>query len=385
MDIRNITKIAGNNNLSLQNITANDIVIYSGNEQNPEIKQTKADIAGKIASLAQLAGLRFEDSETLPIAGNIDEAEFTQIDFSDLIKSIRYGNCILFLGPEISVDETGASLHQKFCETRSNDKRKYNPKDCFFMPGAETRLINEAIDYYSRQFPMENKNGQLVLSKLAQIPFGLIISLAPDDTMHRILYNYNIEHHFIRYTGNKHERIDLSRKIPVIYNALGNASENGRYIYTHRQLDEYIKNDIEAKFPIEIENKIKMEETTHYLFIGLDFNKWYNKLLMYELNLLSEVESYAFNAGKVEELNQEFIKRQFNVTFIDANYTSFTDILLRKSKEDGLTRSLNESFVDTILAELETIRIAAIDSDKLADLKDLEIKLSDITKKINRS
>jgi len=382
MDIKNITNTTGNNNISLQNITGSEIVIHSGQETNPEIKQAKVDIANKIAYLVQLAALRFDDPEAQP-DNLVDDVDcFEDIDFTDLIKAIEFGNCVLFIGPEISVDEQGMSLHQKFCEASSNNKRKYNAKEGFFMPGAETRLINAAKDYYARLFPAENKIANTVLSKLAQIPFELIVSLAPDDTMHRIYANYNIAHHFLYYTGTKHENIKLSAKTPVIYNALGSAAENGRFIYTHRQFNEYIKNDIEAKFPFEIENKIKKEDTTHYLFIGLDFNKWYNKLLMYELNLLAAVESFAFDAGKIEELNKEFINQQFNVTFIDANYLTFTDILLRKSKEAGLTKSLNKSFVDSVLLELENIRVETVDSDKLAALKEIEQKLNVITDKI---
>jgi hypothetical protein len=384
MDIKTITNALGNNNISLQNITANDIAIFSGQEINLEIKQLKVDIANKIADLIQLISLRFDEID-FPHEQITDDSNFDEIDFSDLIKSIEFGNCILFIGPEISVNENGISLHQKFCEGCSNEKRKYNTSEGFFMPGAETRLINSAKDYYSRLFPVENKKGKNVLSKIAQIPFELIISLAPDDTLHRIYSTYNIEHHFLYYTGTKLENLDLNTKVPIIYNALGAASENGRYIYTHRQFNEYIKNDITSKFPFEIENKIKKEETTHYLFIGLDFNKWYYKLLMYELNLLSEVESFAFDATKIEDLNKEFINQQFNITFIDANFSTFTDILLRKSKEDGLTKSLNKTFVNSMFQELEKIRIETVDSDRLATLKEIEQKLNVLIEKTNRS
>jgi len=125
MDIRNISNTTGNSNISLQNITANDIVIYSGQEINSEIKQAKAEIANKIANLVQIVALRFDKNE-IQTEQNIDESFFDEIDFADLIKSIEFGNCVLFIGPEISIDENGISLHQKFCEASSNIKRKYN-------------------------------------------------------------------------------------------------------------------------------------------------------------------------------------------------------------------------------------------------------------------
>ena len=351
--------------------------------KNAELEAMKTDIASRIANLVHLTSLHLDQSELPEDPNHVEENDFEEIDFKELIKAIEFGNCILFLGPEISVDENGDSLHERFCETRSNEKRKYNSRDGFFMPGAETRLINEAKDYYSNHFPSENKIANALLSKLAQIPFGLIVSLAPDDMMSRIYDQFEKKHHFGYYTGLKQEAPVLNDNLPIIYNALGAACKNGRYIYTHRQFDEYIKNDAEAKFPIEIENKIKKDDTTNCLFIGIDFNKWHNKLLMYELNLLEEVESFAFSSNKIDKLSQEFINRQFNVTFINANHSVFTDLLLRKSKEAGLTKSLNKTVADGILNKLETIRIETLDSDTLASLMEIKQKLDIINAKVS--
>ena len=383
-EIKNISDIKGNENNVLQNITANDINIYSGQETKPEIKEAKSRIAKKIANLIQIVGLRSNEPEDETL-NTLTEDEFEDIDFDDLIKAIEFGNCILFVGPEISVDENGDSLHYNFFKSISNKKRRYNEHEGFFMPGSETRLINPARDYYSNKFQEDNVIAKTVLKKLAQIPIDLVVSLTPDDTMHQIYRSYNIGHTFAYYTGTKHEDIEFSGNRPILYNALGAASENGRFIYTHKQFNDYIKNDIEAKFPFEIENKIKKEDTTHYLFIGFDFNKWYYKLLMYELNLLPEVDSFTFDASRTEEINREFIYQQFNITFIEAKHRDFTDLLLQKSKEAGLTKPLNQSFVDSLLQELENIQVKTVDSDKLEDLIALEKELEIINDKINRS
>ncbi|MBN2894150.1 MAG: hypothetical protein JXL97_19925 [Bacteroidales bacterium] len=384
MNIDNKLNNFGDSNISLQNITANDITIFSGQEINSEIKEAKSKIAEYIANLIQIVGLRANPTET-ENATIINNENFDDIDFDDLLKSIEFGNCVLFVGPEISVDENGNSLHHQFYQKISNPKRKYNEQEGFFMPGSETRLINASKDYYSTQFLKENTIANNVLKKLAQIPFELIVSLTPDDTMHQIYLKYNIKHHFLYYTGTKHENLHFENKVPILYNALGSACENGRFIYTHKQFNEYLKNDIAAKFPFEIETEIKKEDTTHYLFIGFDFNKWHNKLIMYELNLLPEVESFTFDANKTEPINQEFIKQQFNITFIDANYTEFTELILQKSKIAGLTKSLNNSFLESILNELEIVRVKVVDCNKLEQLKEFEKDLSSINEKINRS
>jgi hypothetical protein len=389
MDVKNTSNISGENITSLQNIQARDITIVSGKETDPEIKKVKQEIAGQIANMIQLVSLQVKDSEIEESSEGSYSEIFDDIDFDDLLKAIEYENCVLFLGPDISVDENGESLHEKFFKSISNPKRKYIESEGFFMPGSETRLINVSKDYYSKDFPAQNKTGINLLKKLAQIPFRLIVSLAPDDSMQRIFQEYNMPHKEFSYTGVKHDETDDAGQVgegdyTIIYNALGNAAENGRYIYSHKQLNEYIKSDEDVKFPLDVEVKIKKDETTHYLFLGFDFNKWHIRLLMFELNLLPEVESYAFDASKTGETNREFIKKQFNIDCIEANFNEFTETLLKKSKEAGLTRSLDKTFAEEILKDLEEIRIQTIDAGTLAELTELQNKAGQIKEKINQ-
>ena len=385
MNTNNKIHTFGNNNTQLQNITARDITIYSGTESNPELKAEKQKIAEQIAHLVQIVSLRNGNDESNIENKAIDESLFENIDFEDLLRAIEYENCVLFIGPELSVDENGESIHESFYKKISNDKRKYYPQEGLFMPKVENRMINISKDFYKNEFPALNKKAHFTLKKLAQIPFNLIVSLTPDDTMHQVFTDYNIKHSFSYYTGIKNQDIIWEGKIPYIYNALGNARENGRYIYTHKQYSEYLKNDIEAKFPFEIESKIKNEETTHYLFLGFNFNKWYYKLLMYELNLMPEVASYSFDAYKINQLDKEFINKQFKISFIDANYSDFTNILLQKSKTANLNISLDKVFTENILNELEHVRIKTVDEKELVGIKKIENEIQVIKEKINRS
>lgn len=389
MDVSNTSNISGQNITSLQNIQARDITIISGKETDPEIKRVKNEIASQIANLIQLVSLQVKEGDSEESGLESYSEAFEDIDFDDLLKAIEYENCVLFLGPDISVDENGESLHEKFFRNISNPKRKYIDSEGFFMPGSETRLINVSKDYYSKEFPLQNKTGTNLLKKLAQIPFRLIVSLAPDDTMHRIFREYNMPHKAFAYSGVKHEEDEpvsngTDENVTVIYNALGNAAENGRYVYSHKQLNEYIKSDEDIKFPLDVEVKIKKDETTHYLFLGFDFNKWHIRLLMFELNLLPEVESYAFDANKTGENNREFIKKQFNIDCIEANFSEFTDTLLKKSKEAGLTRSLDRTFVEEMLKDLEGLRIKTVDAGTLAELTELLKQADVIREKINQ-
>jgi hypothetical protein len=57
---------------------------------------------------------------------------------------------------------------------------------------------------------------------------------------------------------------------------------------------------------------------------------------------------------------------------------------LKKSKEAGLTRSLDKTFAEEILKDLEEIRIQTIDAGTLAELTELQNKAGQIKEKINQ-
>ena len=208
------------------------------------------------------------------------------------------------------------------------------------------------------------------MHKLAQIPFSLIIPITPDNTMHQIYQKYNKKHDFLYYNGNKQKTDEPTKEKPVIYNLLGNPAFNGKYIFTHKQFFEYMNVLQEVKIPQKTEKKVK--EAAHYLFIGIDFNKWYSRLLLFALNLDKEVDSYSFDAEKIKEENQDFISQQFNVSFIDSSYNEFVTVLLQKCKKAGLYKSLIDTFIENTLKDIEELKDKDIDTESIEKLTEIE-------------
>jgi len=73
-----------------------------------------------------------------------------------------------------------------------------------------------------------------------QIPFNLIISASPDDTLHRIFDSHNKKHNFISYNEDEQDVDEPSKDMPLIFNFLGNAGFNGKFIFTFQQFHDYI-------------------------------------------------------------------------------------------------------------------------------------------------
>ncbi len=374
MEIQNISNILGDHNINLQHITAHDINIITGKEENPEVKAKKEEIANRIAEL--IKKLDNHQKNNTVASNDLSDEGLEDIDFENLTNAIQYENCVLFIGPELSMNEEGKSIHEKFYESNGAE---FNKTEGFFMPGADKKLKSKIMKYYNETFHQENFRGNEILEKIAQIPFNLIISAAPDDTLHRIFERNNKPHQFLFFDGTKQQVQEPDKANPVVFNFLGNPAVNGKYIFTHQQFHDYINEKLEVKIPTEIEAKVK--EAEHYIFLGFDFAKWYNRLLLFSFNL--ETDGYAFSPHKMEKQLADYYKRQFKISCIEKHFNHFVDYLLQKTHEASLTISLSEIFVKNTAQALQYIRVRAVDMNKLVDLTNLEKELEQIVKLLN--
>ncbi len=242
------------------------------------------------------------------------------------------------------------------------------------MPKAEKQIELKALNYYSKKFPSENIIGTRILEKLAKIPFSLTIAVTPDNTMHQVFENYNKRHDFLFYNPRtKHEIHEPTKEKPVIFNMLGNTAADGKYIFTHKQFYDYVNQKQEVKIPFEVETKIK--DVAHYLFLGIDFNKWYNRLLLFALNLYDDAEAYGFNNNTLDDTHLEFVNKQFNISFIEENHEEFVDTLLQKCEKENLTEDLLNTFIENTIEDISKISENVEEAEILDKLSDIEEKI----------
>jgi hypothetical protein len=299
------------------------------------------------------------------------------------MQALQHKGCILFLGPETAVNAEGKSLHREFYKllTEDFDDIEYLEQEGFFTPESDEEILYDVLDYYSKDFPKQNKIGRNLLEQFAQIPFDLILSLSPDDTIHRIFEDFDLEHQFLFYNGDKQE-IDPTNDTTVIYNVLGNAAENGRYIFTHEQFYQYLNKII---IPSAIKKKI--QDATHFLFIGFDFDKWYNRLLLFILDFEQKKSGgHRLIVGnkKIKEDIEKFIEKQFNITFVDNEYSKFIEWLSANAAKEGILRNLSQTFVQNNFRALKNISIRVTDDDKLEELVKTEAQTAAIGQKIEQ-
>jgi len=383
----NTSNIQGDGNLVLQDINAGDITINIASNLDPDVKQKKESLKkvvnGLVEELTQLKAQMPQATQVGEFEPPDDE-EYAKIKWRRLIQALRHKGCILFLGPEISIDAQGNSLHREFYKEIAEDfdEIEFIENEGFFSPESDEEILYDMLDFYSKDFPKKNKIGRSLLEEFAQIPFDLIISLCPDDTMHRIYDDFAINHNFLAYDGTKQELNNTDDEIPVIYNILGNAASNGRYIFTHENFYQYLN-----KVAIPSEIKKKIQDATHFLFVGFDFDKWYNRLLLFILDLeQSKGGGNRLIVGnkKIKVDIEKFIEKQFNITFINDEYKKFAEWLSLNAGEAEIARNLNATFVQNNFIALKNFSIKVSDEDKLEDLVKIEEQAKAIGDKIEK-
>ncbi|TVQ84275.1 MAG: hypothetical protein EA393_14585 [Bacteroidetes bacterium] len=384
----NTSKITGDSNIVLQDINARDIIISIAKDLPIEIKQQKESLNVKLKELAETLEVIDDKVKNGPkpeaITPPEDDPAYDAIRWRRLLQALQYQRCVLFIGPEISVNSQGDSLHQEFYKELVLDypEIEYLENEGYFSPEADEIILYDILDFYSKEFPRKNKTGRKILEQLAQVPFSLIISLCPDDTMHKVFSDYDLDHQFLSYDGTKQEVEPMTPEKPMVYNILGNATSNGRYIFTYENFYNYLN---KVHIPTEIKKKI--QDATHYLFIGFDFNKWYNRLLLFILEFEhKKTGAHRLTIGNknVKEDIEKFIARQFNITFIDNEHSQFIEWLIHNVGEDGTSRNLSQGFVHNSFMKLKSLSAKVGTEDNLDELIKIEGQVGEIAGSITR-
>lgn len=384
----NTSNITGDSNLVLQDINARDIIINIAKDLPVEIKQQKELLNVKLKEMAETLAAIDENIKNAPKPESFqppeNDAAYDAIRWRRLLQALRHQGCILFIGPEISVNSKGDSLHQEFYKELALDfpEIEYLENEGYFSPESDEIILYDVLDFYSKDFPKKNISGRKILEQLAQVPFSLIISLCPDDTMHKVFSDYDLDHQFLAYDGTKQEVEPMTPERPVLYNILGNAASNGRYIFTHENFYNYLN---KVHIPAEIKKKI--QDATHYLFIGFDFNKWYNRLLLFILEFeqkKSGAHRMTIGNKNVKEDIEKFIAKQFNITFVDNESSQFIDWLIHNVGEDGTIRNLNQGFVQNNFLKLKSLSARVGTEDNLDELMKIESVVEEISARIKK-
>ena len=207
MENSNSINVQGNDNQIYTDLKAGrDIVFNIADNLPSEVKEKKQTLKLKLQELrSNLTKLKEQtESETLSELENkeTDKTEDPAVDWKSIMLALKYRTCILFIGPDISLDDGGNSIHENFFKELSQlGKTEYFEDEGLLTYISKSQILQYISEFYHEEFQNQNKKGRMLQEKLAQIPFSLVVSMCPDDTFHQIYNDYNLKHLYIYFNG----------------------------------------------------------------------------------------------------------------------------------------------------------------------------------------
>lgn len=200
------------------------------------------------------------------------------------------GQCVLILGPELSVDKSGKGYKTFFKEIIPEDTQsRYIETDNLFY--FHDRFDGDTIKDKVIQFYSEVGDPGL-LEMISRIPFPLIINVCPDRSLNEVYKKKGIDFKEGYFTKNsKPEFNDLpkpTKELPVIYNVFGSVDLEQSLILTHSKLYETIEYLMpEKSLPDNIELFLK-GTVNSFIFLGFKFDSWYYQLICHKLGIRAD-------------------------------------------------------------------------------------------------
>lgn len=273
------------------------------------------------------------------------ENSYEQI-LEDLVESgLEEGSCVLFVGPEfLKID--GKDYNEAFYGTlpekagenemdRAKIRYSFDEKIWHFSSSSMRALFNKEFSKYLRR---NLETNDPVFHKLASIPFPLIVSLIPDNTLEKAFLNYeNFNFSFKSYF------IDSEVPVPsmdnlLVYNIYGNI-KNRKYVFSHFDYMQFIRDYERNGFPVRFSSAIK--RANYFVFLGFEFDKWYNIFLFYLLHeIKKEADKFSINEQSAEELYEKLSEENLKLAFLEKNSEVFLNDLYEKAGEQGLLRDI---------------------------------------------
>jgi len=262
----------------------------------------------------------------------------TNINWDDLIYSIKEKEAILLIGPEILKNGDGEVLqnllYQKLASEKSDMIYDYYEKEGLFLFKEEMykgRYVREIKKFYKEQEIPD------LLKQLIQIPFHLVINSMSNLMLKNAFEDHGLELDFHYFSHNEpgKEISPSTPEKPLVYNLFGALEGNDEsVILSHDDLFKYLQ-AILGKKSIPQGLKKLFEEANELIFLGFSFEKWYVQLMLRIFEL--EKGKFAFNriasGRKTENKVKELVFNQFKIKYVDDNIEDFVKTLHQKCSE----------------------------------------------------
>ena len=274
--------------------------------------------------------------------------ELSRTEWKDILFWLKKGEAVLVIGPGAITDENGTTLYEKLCgelDTEMNKDTRGQRYRLFFLAeslkqqkAGESLLLEAAEKVYKTSYINETA------SKLARIPFPLIISTS-GDTMLRNAFEEQaipLNYDFYNYHSTPGKLDKPTADNPLLYKLFGSIEEEDSLIFTHDNLYEFLFSILGSK-PLPLEIRDKLRTAKNFIFLGFDFEEWYLQIILRLFEIHNEKNSYAYAWQELNENTISFYSTEFQLDFINGKIPGFVDQLYEKCHEEGILKEKQEA------------------------------------------
>lgn len=313
----------------------------------------------------------FSDMERTPIES---------IQWDNIVQLIEEGKCVLCVGTEAYRGETQSVYAEVLGETLAQfsptDAEAFEQEELLYFKHGDTQ--NDAYLQIARFYKEKHPITQPLLEKLMEIDFHLVINLSPDVWLKHIWESYEaqgVATQFAFYdkqkgTIGKIEQ-EPSRSNPVLYNLFGSVERSESLVFTHEDIFSYIFSMQEKGLPHNV--KIAIKEARCFLFVGVQLDHWYIKILLQMLEFLNS-KAIKYASALREPVNERFYKNLARFRFIEAQ-TAWVERLHEEAGKENLLRKVGKEMEKkTQKVELENMIDKADFFSFFKRMKELDIE-----------
>ncbi len=254
---------------------------------------------------------------------------------SQLAKIIKRNNAVLVVGPYAYLVETKAGeksifelLSEKLIAEVFDLQGLADAKD-FHLLASEyvNRKSDFDLELLVSDFYEEFNTPIPLLDALAQLPFSLVINATPDKLLLKAFQKagkLHTQYAYYHYSKqNQNVTLESSVDKPLIFNLLGDVEDTNCLVLTHEEQLDFVKNIISKDAGLPKSLISTLQEKTHYVFIGFDFEYWYLRLMFQVLNINKDKkknQAFGFhqNDNHLMKLPTKlFFSNEYNIEFLE--------------------------------------------------------------------
>jgi hypothetical protein len=261
------------------------------------------------------------------------------INWDILLHELESGKCVLCLGADTFSEATETRLETQLAETLRKESaslgiRVYDDGWFHYLKDRDELSTWFTIkNFYETRLPVAT---DVIFKDIAALPLHLILNFSPDYKLREAFKSSGKPFEFACLYKNPES--DKTRTLeegtkekPLLFNMLGEIEDKDSLVMTYDDLFGYMAAIFEHKrMPQGV--KLKIQNATHFIFLGMPLDKWYFHLFMRVLNLhRGRGKSKRFAASyTVDTGNATFCEEQYTLTFVKDNIATFTKLLKNK-------------------------------------------------------